>query len=199
MYLLAIWWTCGILFAAPAHEHHVIAMHRHGHHLGGLPIMFWGSLGFLIVIFHMFLVKLIYNEYCVSPQDRYTRTRYSLWQWLHTCRTRVLNESELLQPAWMDSFNSYSSMNGMLESAVLWVVFALYGLCKMFIWPTCFIALVIIWFHSEGLNIGECVYWIRYMYKHWWHWCFQSWCQFKSVADAKYKTVFDHMYMVMGS
>lgn len=64
--------------AAPAHEAHVMAVHRTGHHLGGLPTLFWGSLAFLIVIFHLFLAKLIYNEYCVSPQDRYIRTRYSL-------------------------------------------------------------------------------------------------------------------------
>ena len=66
------------LFAAPAHEHHVMAMHRHGHHLGGLPVLFWGSLGTLIVIFHLFLFKMVYNEYCAGGQDHYGRTRYSL-------------------------------------------------------------------------------------------------------------------------
>ncbi|XP_059469617.1 uncharacterized protein KIAA2013 homolog [Neocloeon triangulifer] len=60
---------------APAHEHHIIALHKHGHHLGGLPTLFWVSISFLIVVFHMFLIKLIYNEYCGS-QDRY-RVRYN--------------------------------------------------------------------------------------------------------------------------
>lgn len=70
--------TSCVCVVAPPHEHHVIAMHRHGHHLGGLPLIFWVSLGFLILIFHLFLAKLIYNEYCVSPQERYVRTRYSM-------------------------------------------------------------------------------------------------------------------------
>ncbi|CAB3382785.1 Hypothetical predicted protein [Cloeon dipterum] len=60
---------------APAHEHHIIALHKHGHHLGGLPTLFWVSICFLILVFHMFLIKLIYNEYC-GPQDRY-RVRYN--------------------------------------------------------------------------------------------------------------------------
>lgn len=62
---------------APAHEHHIIALHKHGHHFGGLPTIFWVSIAFLILIFHMFLCKLIYNEYC-QGQDRYGRTRYSI-------------------------------------------------------------------------------------------------------------------------
>ncbi|PSN55816.1 hypothetical protein C0J52_02479 [Blattella germanica] len=62
---------------APAHEHHVIALHRHGHHLGGLPTLFWVSICFLIVTFHLFLFKLIYNEYCGQQQDKY-RTRYGV-------------------------------------------------------------------------------------------------------------------------
>ncbi|XP_014259710.1 uncharacterized protein KIAA2013 homolog [Cimex lectularius] len=60
---------------APAYDHHVIALHRHGHHLGGLPVLFWASICFLIVIFHLFLFKLIFNEYCDKP-DRHSRVRY---------------------------------------------------------------------------------------------------------------------------
>ncbi|KAK6191702.1 hypothetical protein SNE40_003319 [Patella caerulea] len=62
---------------APAHEHHVIALHKHGHHFGGLPTLFWVSIAFLILIFHLFLFKLIYNEYC-QGQERYARSKYSL-------------------------------------------------------------------------------------------------------------------------
>lgn len=61
---------------APAHEHNIIALHRHGHQLGGLPAIFWLSIVFLIVIFHLFLAKLIYNEYCVSSQPSYHRHGY---------------------------------------------------------------------------------------------------------------------------
>ena len=46
--------TC-LSFAAPAHEHHVIALHRHGNKLGGLPTIFWLSIGMLILVFHIFL------------------------------------------------------------------------------------------------------------------------------------------------
>lgn len=49
---------------APAHEHHVIAMHKHGHKWGGLPTVFWLTIIALIVIFHLFLIKLVINEYC---------------------------------------------------------------------------------------------------------------------------------------
>ncbi|XP_050528830.1 uncharacterized protein KIAA2013 homolog isoform X2 [Daktulosphaira vitifoliae] len=55
---------------APAHEHHVIALHKHGHHLGGLPTFFWVAIGFLIIVFHLFLIKLIYNEY-FNPQEKF--------------------------------------------------------------------------------------------------------------------------------
>ncbi|XP_015510287.1 uncharacterized protein KIAA2013 homolog [Neodiprion lecontei] len=59
---------------APAHDHHVMALHKHGHRLGGLPTLFWISICFLIVVFHLFLCKLIISEYC-DHQDR-QRTRY---------------------------------------------------------------------------------------------------------------------------
>eukprot|EP00095_Tigriopus_kingsejongensis_P001072 snap_masked-scaffold1123_size61443-processed-gene-0.0 protein:Tk01072 transcript:snap_masked-scaffold1123_size61443-processed-gene-0.0-mRNA-1 annotation:"AGAP010005-PA" len=55
---------------APAHEHHVIALHRHGNKLGGLPAIFWFSIGFLILVFHVFLFKLIWQEYCAG-QDKF--------------------------------------------------------------------------------------------------------------------------------
>ncbi|XP_015115145.1 uncharacterized protein KIAA2013 homolog [Diachasma alloeum] len=59
---------------APAHDHHVMALHKHGHQLGGLPTFFWVSICFLIVVFHMFLCKLIFTEY-YDHQDR-QRGRY---------------------------------------------------------------------------------------------------------------------------
>lgn len=60
---------------APPLETNVIALHRHGSHLGGLPTLFWIAISILIVIFHLFLFKLIYNEYCSPSPDKY-RTRY---------------------------------------------------------------------------------------------------------------------------
>merc|ERR1712071_74924 len=62
---------------APAHEDHVLALHKHGNHLGGLPTVFWATFSLLIILFHLFLFKLIYNEYCggVQPEVRITRTR----------------------------------------------------------------------------------------------------------------------------
>uniref|UniRef100_A0A2M4BH78 Putative conserved plasma membrane protein n=1 Tax=Anopheles marajoara TaxID=58244 RepID=A0A2M4BH78_9DIPT len=60
---------------APAHEHHVIALHRHGHHLGGLPTLFWVSIFVIIIVFHVFLCKLIVKEYCEPPDKM--RYRYS--------------------------------------------------------------------------------------------------------------------------
>lgn len=69
---------------APAHEHHTIALHRYGHSLGGLPTFFWVTICFLIVVFHLFLGKLIYSEYFANGggigYDRLNRNqgRYSM-------------------------------------------------------------------------------------------------------------------------
>uniref|UniRef100_A0A1B0DHR5 Uncharacterized protein n=1 Tax=Phlebotomus papatasi TaxID=29031 RepID=A0A1B0DHR5_PHLPP len=60
---------------APAHEHHVIALHKHGHHLAGLPKIFWISVCALIVVFHIFLCKLIVKEYCEPPDKMRYRYR----------------------------------------------------------------------------------------------------------------------------
>ncbi|XP_072934190.1 uncharacterized protein KIAA2013 homolog [Epargyreus clarus] len=49
---------------APAHENHVIALHKHGHSLGGLNPLFWVSIIVLIVMFHLFLCRIIMNEFC---------------------------------------------------------------------------------------------------------------------------------------
>ncbi|KRZ73805.1 Uncharacterized protein T10_10961 [Trichinella papuae] len=62
---------------APAHEHHIIALHKHGHRLGGLPPAFWFSLGVLLILFHLFLIKLIYNEY-KSDRKPYPSWRYKI-------------------------------------------------------------------------------------------------------------------------
>ncbi|GAB1598519.1 uncharacterized protein KIAA2013 homolog isoform X1 [Argonauta hians] len=62
---------------APAHEHHVIALHKHGHKFGGLPTLFWASIAFLVTVFHLFLFKLIYNEYC-QGQEIFSRSKYNL-------------------------------------------------------------------------------------------------------------------------
>ncbi|XP_029038962.1 uncharacterized protein KIAA2013 homolog [Osmia bicornis bicornis] len=60
---------------APAHDHLVMALHKHGHQLGGLPTLFWVSICFLIIVFHLFLCKLIINEY-YGHQDK-QKMRYS--------------------------------------------------------------------------------------------------------------------------
>lgn len=60
---------------APAHEHHVIFLHKHGSNLGGLPTLFWIAICAIIVVFHVFLCKLIVKEYCEPPEIK--RYRYS--------------------------------------------------------------------------------------------------------------------------
>jgi len=52
---------------APAHQSHIIALHKHGHSLGGLPTLFWFSICAIIIIFHVFLCKLVVKEYCEPP------------------------------------------------------------------------------------------------------------------------------------
>ncbi|CAF1271618.1 unnamed protein product [Rotaria sp. Silwood1] len=62
---------------APPHSHDVLALHRHGHKLGGLPIIFWIALAFLIIVFHLFLLKIILNEmgFFTHKLPTYTRPR----------------------------------------------------------------------------------------------------------------------------
>lgn len=63
---------------APAHEPHVLELHRTGGRLGGLPVIFWLSIASIIIVFHLFLVKLIYNEYCAgSDNNKYRSRKYS--------------------------------------------------------------------------------------------------------------------------
>ncbi|TPP62624.1 hypothetical protein FGIG_06456 [Fasciola gigantica] len=50
------------LHPGPHPDHDVITLHRHGHAFGGLPWLFWISLGLLITLFHLFFCKIIYNE-----------------------------------------------------------------------------------------------------------------------------------------
>ncbi|KPJ13019.1 Uncharacterized protein KIAA2013-like [Papilio machaon] len=62
---------------APPHEHHVIALHKHGHSLGGLNPLFWISIIVLIVMFHLFLCRIIMNEFCdntMSYKRLYNKT-----------------------------------------------------------------------------------------------------------------------------
>jgi len=63
---------------APAHDQHLIAMHRHGHALGGLPRFFWVLIFLLICVFHLFLIKLIINE-CTGygVGDKFRTRKYS--------------------------------------------------------------------------------------------------------------------------
>jgi len=62
---------------APAHEQHVLELHRTGARLGGLHPLFWFSIATIIVIFHLFLFRLIYNEYCAGPNEKYRIRKYS--------------------------------------------------------------------------------------------------------------------------
>ena len=51
---------------APAQDVNSVALHRHGHQLGGLSILFWALFILLIFVFHLFLFKLIYRELCLG-------------------------------------------------------------------------------------------------------------------------------------
>lgn len=64
------------IIVAPPHEHHVIFLHKHGSNLGGLPTFFWIAICAIIVIFHVFLCKLIVKEYCDPPEIKH-KYRYS--------------------------------------------------------------------------------------------------------------------------
>jgi len=61
------------LKVAPPHHHALISLHRHGHKWGALPPVFWLTIGGLIVVFHLFLVKLVVSEYCGAESAAATR------------------------------------------------------------------------------------------------------------------------------
>ena len=71
---------------APAHEQHVLELHRTGARIGGLHPLFWIFLALIIIFFHLFLFRsmgilnycfylhdcrIIYLEYCAGPTDKY--------------------------------------------------------------------------------------------------------------------------------
>ncbi|KAL3315102.1 hypothetical protein Ciccas_006269 [Cichlidogyrus casuarinus] len=43
-------------------RHDLISVHLHGHMLRGLPMFFWITLGFLVVVFHLFICRIVYAE-----------------------------------------------------------------------------------------------------------------------------------------
>ena len=56
---------------APAHESHVLEMHRTGNKFGGIHPFFWFLIAAIIITFHAVLFRLIYNEYCVNDKYRF--------------------------------------------------------------------------------------------------------------------------------
>ncbi|VDM58244.1 unnamed protein product, partial [Angiostrongylus costaricensis] len=66
--------------SAPAHESELLALHRHGAVMGGLPTWFWFFLVILLLAFHAFLAKLLWSEWQkgdMTPYNPYLRSRYS--------------------------------------------------------------------------------------------------------------------------
>lgn len=61
------------ILEAPAHETHLILLHKHGSNLAGLPTLFWISIVAIIIVFHVFLCKLIVKEYCEPPNKVHYR------------------------------------------------------------------------------------------------------------------------------
>jgi hypothetical protein len=47
---------------APAQDVNSIAIHKHGHQMAGLATLFWTLFVILIIVFHLFLIKLVYRE-----------------------------------------------------------------------------------------------------------------------------------------
>ncbi|KAJ1368176.1 hypothetical protein KIN20_029254 [Parelaphostrongylus tenuis] len=64
--------------SAPAHESELLALHRHGAVMGGLPTWFWFFLVMLLIAFHAFLAKLLWSEWRkgdMTPYNPYLRNR----------------------------------------------------------------------------------------------------------------------------
>lgn len=54
---------------APPQDVNSIAIHKHGHHMAGFTALFWTIFVSLIIIFHLFLIKLVYRELCAGSAD----------------------------------------------------------------------------------------------------------------------------------
>jgi hypothetical protein len=65
---------------APSQDVNAIAIHRHGHHLAGLATLFWTLFVILIIIFHLFLIKLVYREMFSNSNSTNDRNSYSSYE-----------------------------------------------------------------------------------------------------------------------
>uniref|UniRef100_W6NAH6 Uncharacterized protein n=1 Tax=Haemonchus contortus TaxID=6289 RepID=W6NAH6_HAECO len=68
------------VMSAPAHESELLALHRHGTSMGGLPAWFWFILVLLLIAFHAFLAKILWSEWRkgdMTPYNPYLRSRYA--------------------------------------------------------------------------------------------------------------------------
>ncbi|KAK6746598.1 hypothetical protein RB195_000086 [Necator americanus] len=64
------------VISAPSHESQLLALHRHGSAIGGLPMWFWFFLVVLLIAFHAFLAKLLWSEWRkgdMTPYNPYLR------------------------------------------------------------------------------------------------------------------------------
>ncbi|KAK6019336.1 prenyltransferase and squalene oxidase repeat-containing domain protein [Ostertagia ostertagi] len=76
------------VMSAPAHESELLALHRHGSAMGGLPAWFWFILVILLIAFHAFLAKLLWSEWRkgdMTPYNPYLRNRYASSKKLVSC------------------------------------------------------------------------------------------------------------------
>ncbi|EMP41513.1 hypothetical protein UY3_01221, partial [Chelonia mydas] len=72
------------------HTLHLKAILAHEEHMAkqypGLPFLFWFSVASLITLFHLFLFKLIYNEYCgPGAKPLFRKTEETLYSKNHQC------------------------------------------------------------------------------------------------------------------
>ena len=79
-----------LLPKAPQQDAHSIAIHKHGHSLGGLATLFWTLFFILILIFHLFLFKLIYRELCASTNNDENSYNYKKNDYRRSRNTRTV-------------------------------------------------------------------------------------------------------------
>ncbi|KAF6768614.1 hypothetical protein AHF37_03259 [Paragonimus kellicotti] len=95
----------------PNPDHDLITLHKHGHAFGGLPWLFWISLGLMITLFHLFFCKIIYNELIRDKSDLESENAWRLPKYTFDLRSQQATSARALIKAELASRRRYNRLS----------------------------------------------------------------------------------------